>query len=120
MVMDRHVSILGGLYLVLGLSGVIGIPFVLGSMIGGGLATGEWGLMLFVPALGVTITILMVLFAVPTLVAGVALLRGARWARSFGLFVAALSLINFPFGTPIGAYGLWVLSRRSSEPLSIA
>ena len=41
----------------------------------------------------------------------IAILSGATWARSFGLFAAALNLISFPIGTPIGAYGLWALSR---------
>ena len=43
-------------------------------------------------------------------IAGIAILSGATWARSFGLFAGALNLISFPIGTPIGAYGLWALS----------
>ena len=109
--MDKHRNILGALYVALGLSGLVATPFILTSMIGGGLVTGEWPLMLFVPALGVGITLLIVVFTLPTLIGGVGLLRGKPWARRFGLFIAALNLAYFPIGTPVGAYGLWVLSR---------
>jgi hypothetical protein len=110
--MDRHVTVLGVLNLALGLSGLVAAPVVLISMVGGGLVTEQWTQMLFVPMLGVAITLLIALFSVPTLIAGVALLRGTTWAHPFGLVIAALSLVNFPIGTPVGVYGLWVLSRR--------
>jgi hypothetical protein len=94
------------------LSGLVAVPFVLASLIGGGLVTEEWPLMVFVPALGVAITVLILSFTLPTLIGGIGLLRGKSWARRFGLFVAALNLVYFPIGTPVGAYGLWVLSRH--------
>jgi hypothetical protein len=108
---DRHVTVVGVLDLALGLAGLIGAPFILISMVGGGLATGDWPPMVLVPLMGIGITLLVLILSIPTLVAGVALLRGAKWARSFGLFAAALNLVSFPIGTPIGAYGLWALSR---------
>jgi hypothetical protein len=109
--MDKHFTIVGGLYVALGLSGLMAIPFVMASMVGGGLVTGEWQLMMFVPALGAAITLLLLIFALPTLIGGIALLRAKPWARPFGVLVAALNLANFPIGTPVGAYALWVLSR---------
>jgi hypothetical protein len=110
------VNVLGALFVALGLSGLVGAPFILMPMIAGGLATGKWPEMLFVPALGVAITLLVLVFSLPTLVEGIGLLRGRPWAKRFGLIIAALNLVNFPIGTPVGAYGLWVLSdsgRRS-------
>jgi hypothetical protein len=109
---DKHLNILGGLFVALGLSGLVGTLFVLSSMIGGGLATGQWPEMLFVPALGVAIALLILIFSLPTLIEGIGLLRGKAWAQRLGLFISALNLVNFPFGTPVGAYGLWVLSKK--------
>ena len=54
--MYRHSVILGGLFVALGLSGLLGGAFVLTSMVGGGLAAGDWE-SLFIPALGVGITL---------------------------------------------------------------
>jgi hypothetical protein len=117
---DKHVTAVGVLDLALGLSGLVGAPIVLVSMVGGGLVTGQWDQMLFVPALGVAIALLILLLSIPTLIAGIAILRGTTWARPVGLFAAAVNLVNFPLGTPIGAYGLWVLSRQFPARLPVA
>jgi hypothetical protein len=116
--MDKHITILGVLNLALGLAGLLATPFVLISMVGGGLAAGQLTEMLFVPALGVAITLLIVLFSLPPLVAGIALLRGTTWAHPLGLVVAAVNIVNIPLGTPVGVYGLWVLSRQRPQRLS--
>ena len=117
--MDKHITILGVLNLALGLTGLIATPFVLISMVGGGLAVVQLTEMLFVPALGVAIALLIMLFSIPPLIAGVALLRGTTWAHPLGLVVAAVNLVNIPFGTPVGVYGVWVLSRQRPERLSV-
>ena len=109
--MDRHLKIVGSLYIAVGLCGLLGGGFMLASMVGGGLATGDGFLMFLVPAMGVALTMLVLLFSVPTLIGGFALLARKPWARRFGLLVAALNIVNFPLGTPVGAYGLWALSK---------
>ena len=37
------------------------------------------------------------------------------WARIGGLILSALNLLNFPFGTALGFYGLWVLLNKETE-----
>jgi hypothetical protein len=48
-------------------------------------------------------------------VGGVGLLARESWARALTLAVAFISLIDFPFGTAIGAYSIWVLLAAGSE-----
>lgn len=70
------------------------------------------------PILGITGMALAGFFlalALPGLVAGVGMLQRAGWARILGLVLSALNLINFPFGTILGAYGLWVLLSKEGE-----
>lgn len=43
------------------------------------------------------------------LVAGVGLVRGARWGRVLGFVASIVSLATVPIGTVIGTYGLIVL-----------
>jgi hypothetical protein len=43
------------------------------------------------------------------IVSGVALRRRRRWSRRDCLTLAILDLILLPYGTALGAYGLWVL-----------
>jgi hypothetical protein len=73
-----------------------------------------------IPILGIAGTMLIVVlaaFALPGLVAGYGLLTFRPWARIAGIVLSAVGLIYFPFGTVLGAYGLWVLLNKDSEPL---
>lgn len=65
----------------------------------------------------VGIVFLNILLAIPMTMAGMGLLRAQGWARSMGMVICALLIISFPFGTFVGAYGLWVLTSVEVEPL---
>jgi hypothetical protein len=52
--------------------------------------------------------------ALPGILAGYGLLRRERWGQILALIVAILSLFNFPVGTLIGAYTLFVLLQNSA------
>jgi hypothetical protein len=49
------------------------------------------------------------------LAAGLGLLRRARWARSLTLTLGFLSLFEFPFGTVLGIYTIWVLLSSNAD-----
>jgi hypothetical protein len=73
-----------------------------------------------VPIIGITGTALVVFFmalALPGLAAGWGLLNFRPWARILGIVLSAINLLNFPFGTLLGIYGLWVLLSADTEPL---
>jgi hypothetical protein len=53
--------------------------------------------------------------SLPGIVAGIGLLRRAAWGRILALIVGFLSLINFPIGTAIGIYAIWVLLQSEAE-----
>lgn len=118
--MDKHLDLLAALFIAVGVSGLIGVPFVLLPMLAAGLASGEGFTMVFLPNLGAAISFLILLFSVPTLIAGVGLLRRVPWSRQAALVMAALNLLNVPFGTPVGAYGLRVLSRAERRHVPAA
>jgi hypothetical protein len=72
------------------------------------------------PVLGIAGSLLTIFFlaiSLPGLVAGFALLSYRPWARILGIVLCAINLINFPFGTVLGAYGLWVLLNKDTERL---
>lgn len=64
--------------------------------------------------LGTVFGLLMLLLALPGLVAGYGLLRRKPWARLWGMVIAVFNLLNFPFGTVIGIYALYVLSQQAA------
>jgi hypothetical protein len=45
------------------------------------------------------------------LIGGYGLLKYWNWARILVIVIAILNLFNFPFGTALGVYSLWVLFK---------
>ena len=59
---------------------------------------------------------LMVVLALPGLLAGIGLLRRKEWGRILALIVGVFDLLNFPIGTLIAAYSFFVLLQNSATP----
>ena len=53
--------------------------------------------------------------AVAGFAAGYGLLQREPWARLLTLVLSFLALFNFPLGTALGIYSLWVLFPAASE-----
>jgi hypothetical protein len=93
---------------------------VMGGAAGVIRASGDPDAMIAVPIVGAIGGILLVLLAalsLPSVVAGIGLLNFRPWARILGIVVCIINLVNFPFGTIIGLYGLFVLLSRDTERL---
>ena len=90
--------------------------FVLVLLLGIGIAVGEPEATTVLTIVGVGVGLFLAVLSVPGLVAGAGLLARKPWGRSVAIIVAILNLFNFPLGTLIGAYALWVLlQERASE-----
>lgn len=109
-----HVTLLGWLYIAgnLLLLMVGGVTFLLLSGIG--LAVGEREVFGILTIVGIFVAGLMLLLALPGIVAGVGLLRRRNWGRILALLVAFFSLANVPIGTIIGLYAFWVLLQDAA------
>jgi hypothetical protein len=55
--------------------------------------------------------------SLPRLIAGIGLLKFRNWARILTIVVSVIGLADFPFGTALGAYGLWVMLTRETAAL---
>ncbi len=123
--MKQHVSILGILYIVFGCLGILAafaFLVLFGGLAGiiGLVAHEEPDAIVAVPILGgigMVVSAFIALLSLPGLVVGIGLTKFRRWARIGGVVLSALNLLNFPFGTALGAYGLWILLSKESEPL---
>ena len=107
--MQQHVTILGWLY-VIGHAIFLAIgAFLFILLTGIGLAVNDPEARLVLPVVGTAIGTLLMLLALPGLIAGYGLLTAKPWARMLALVIGILSLVNVPIGTIIGAYACWVL-----------
>lgn len=124
--MDTHVRVVAVLHIVLGGLGVIialGILLLFGGIAGivGTFAVPEDpDALLAIPILsliGGVIFFVVLILSLPSIIAGIGLLKYKPWARILTIVLCAIDLINVPIGTAIGVYGLWVLLSSETEPL---
>lgn len=54
----------------------------------------------------------ILVFSVPTLIAGIGLLTRKSWATILALIIGCLKLFSFPIGTAIGVYAIWIFSEE--------
>ena len=121
--MDTHVKVLAVLQIAFGILGLLCavlLLFVFGGAAGIVGASGDPDARIAIPIIGLTgmaLVSLLVILSLPSLIVGVGLIRMRPWARIGGMVLSVMSLIMVPFGTVIGAYGLWVLFSRDTERL---
>ena len=113
--MEVHVKTLGLLYILAGgFGGLASLVFFL-LMAAGPTSAAAYG-----PISGYMVTgwmALMLLLAIPSIVAGIGLMSFRRWSRAMATIIAILQLLNFPLGTALGIYALWVLLSAEADPL---
>lgn len=109
-----HIKLLGILWLVLSALHMIPGLFLLGIS-GTMRAYFPPDVPIFVPELLHFIALALTVGASLGLIVGWGLLTWKSWARMFAIVLGILHLINFPFGTALGIYTLWVLLPAESE-----
>jgi hypothetical protein len=111
--MEKHVNILAIIYIVWAILGFLGSGIVMLLFVGtgalAGFEGGEETVALFLTVFGLAIGGIILITSIPTLIAGIGLLKFKNWARILALILAFLSLLEIPFGTAVGIYAMWVL-----------
>ena len=117
---DKHISVLGILHIVLSSFALLGGIIVLVIFSGLGIVLSQVDSadamenqvasgVIF--AVGTLIAGLLLIISIPGIVAGIGLLRRKEWSRILALIVGFLNLLNIPFGTALGIYTIWVLFK---------
>ena len=122
--METHLKIIATLHIILGAMSIFAAVTVL-LLMGGiaavlGTSTQSSDAVWAIPVLGGIggiIFLVLILLWLPGLIGGIGLLRHAPWSRVFMIVVSAVDLLGVPFGTALGIYGIWVLTRPESEAL---
>jgi hypothetical protein len=121
---EQHVKILAWLNIVFGGLGVVmalcilllfgGLAGVAATDQGDPEAAGGAAVLGVVGAIGF---IFLAAISIPCVIAGIGLLKLRSWAQMLMIIMSVLSLVNFPFGTALGIYGLWVMLNKETKPL---
>ena len=112
---QQHVSILGWL-LIIGNAVFLVIGLFVFTLLTGLAATvPDPQARAILPLVGTAVGLLLSVLSLPGLMAGYGLLARKPWARVLAIVVSVLGLLNFPVGTAIGLYALWVLLQTRTE-----
>ena len=108
-------TVVGG---ALGLLSALVVLLVFGGVVAS--VSGDADAASAIPVIGLTgmaVVVFLACWSLPGVIIGIGLYRLRPWARIAGIVVSVLALIAFPFGTMLGAYGLWVLFSKDTEQL---
>lgn len=114
---EQHVTILGWLHIALNVLLVLTAGLVFLAVVGGGLFTGDAEAIAITSLVGTIIAVFLLVLAAPGIVAGIGLLKRKSWARVLAIVLGILNLVNFPLGTVVGVYTLWVLVQDEAMAL---
>jgi hypothetical protein len=122
--MEKHVTALGVIFLVVGIMGLIGMGIVMTLFMIGAAAISTAAahepdvpaILSFLPAVfGFFVASMIAVSAIPALIAGYGLLKLRPWARIWALLAGVINLANFPVGTAAGIYAIWFFVQDDPE-----
>lgn len=115
--MEKHITIVAVLSIFFGALGILIGIVVFVVIAGGGLISGDPEAMSITGIVATCIALFCFITSAPKLIAGIGLLKRRSWARILALILAILELLNFPIGTAIGIYVIWVLLNEETAKL---
>ena len=111
----QHVNILGWLHIAGGILFLLIGAFVFVLLTSIGFLSMEAEAIGVLGIVAVFVSAIMVILALPSLLAGWGLLRRRNWGRILAIIVSFLNITNFPFGTLIAVYTLYVLLQSEAS-----
>jgi hypothetical protein len=126
--MDTHVRILAAFHVIFGLLGLVAALALL-LIFGGGAAAATfattenpdaWVALPIIGIVGSVLFLIALTLSIPGIIIGWGLLKRRPWARILGIVLSVLHLVNFPFGTVLAIYGLFVLLSKDTVPLFVS
>lgn len=110
----QHVTILGWLYIATSLIGLVAACLFMLLFTGIAAAAHDAEGTPVLLTIGTLLGGFLALIGVPSLIAGIGLLRRHNWARILALVLGFFQLPSFPIGTALGLYTLWVLFQDAA------
>jgi len=115
--MEKHVTVLGVLYIAFSALGLLLAAIIFTAVVGGGIISGDSEAIAITAIVGPAVAALFVLLSAPGLIGGIYLLKRRPWARILVLVLGFLNLIHIPIGTALGIYTIWVLLKNETVDL---
>lgn len=107
--MERHIQVVAALHIGLSLLGILVGAVACGALYFAGGLSGDQEAQMILSIIARVLVGIMILIAIPGIIAGIGLLKRKEWARVLTLVISVIDLVNFPFGTAVGIYSIWAL-----------
>ena len=78
--MEKHLNVLGVLYIALGSLGLLLTAFFIAGFVSGNLVQNDFNIVEITTSMATAVTVLMVLISIPQLIVGIGLLQRTWWA----------------------------------------
>lgn len=115
MSIEKHLTLVAALNIGLSAFSLV-LGFLVFFLLGGiGAASDDPEALVVLSIVGFVVFAVLFLVSIPALIGGIGLLKRRNWARVLLMIVSAVNLINFPFGTALGVYTLWVLLQEETQ-----
>jgi hypothetical protein len=115
--MEKHVHVLGILYIVFNALGLLLALILFWALIGPGIISGDAEAFAILTIIALVLWSILVIMSIPGIIGGIALLKRQSWARILVLILGFLNLLDIPFGTALGIYTIWVLMKDETIAL---
>jgi len=113
--MDQHFNVIAYLNIAYGVL-ILAVALFIGALLSAiGAASGDPDAMRVLGSIGGLLSVFLVIVGAPYVIAGYGLLKRTAWGRILTMVVDALALFSIPFGTALGVYALWALTRPEAE-----
>ncbi|MCB9419338.1 MAG: hypothetical protein H6667_06020 [Ardenticatenaceae bacterium] len=112
--MEQHITLLGWLYIVTNILLILIAGFVLMVMVGAGAVSGDVEAVRIMPVIATAVGGFLTALALPGILTGIGLLKRKPWARIAAAVLGIINLTNFPLGTAVGVYTLWILLQSEA------
>ena len=113
--MQKHITVVGALRLGYAFAGIVLACLILMFTIGPGLIAqcveGDGEALAILTAIGLPIAFFFVVLSALDVIGGIGILKRKNWARYLVMIHSVLDLFNFPIGTALGVYCIWVLAQ---------
>ena len=118
--MEQHITLLGWLYIATNALLILIAGFVFMMMVVVGAASGDAEAVRVMPVIATAVGGFLTALALPGILTGIGLLKRKPWARIAAAVLGIIGLMNFPLGTAVGVYTLWILLQTEAADHFVA
>jgi hypothetical protein len=120
-IMQQHITVVGALRIGSAIMGIMIAGIIMLLLIGPGIiaqcAEGDGEALVVLTAIAIPLVFCFLLLSVLDIVGGIGVLKRKNWARYLVMVHSVLDLFNFPIGTALGIYCIWVLAHGETARL---